>query len=122
MDRPAAYLVRGGSTDDASLLSDPPLTDEGIQQANEAADYLAVQGIGQLIYLPELAEKQFASIVANAVPQQSATDELYCPIVYVCYPSRKSTVLSALVMPGGIAEWNGESDIRPVFKSTVVPS
>lgn len=122
MDKPAAYLVRGGSTDNASLLFDPPLTTEGLQQACEAAGYLAIQGIGHIVYLEETAEKQLAALIATTVPRQKFTEELYAPTVFICYPSREKTILSSIVQPGGIAEWRGAEDIRAVFKSMQVPS
>lgn len=122
METPAAYLVRGGTTVSDTLLSDPELTEQGLREAYEAAEFLSIKGMGKLIYIDELAEKQFAAVIANGVPTIRTEDELYAPSVFVCYPARKDTPLSKLVAPGGIAEWYGDSDIRPIFKSIQLQS
>lgn len=68
LQSPMEYLVRVGETNrDFIALSDPPLSEAGIAQAEAVAEFLGYEGIGR-IEIPRngTAALQFARILKNA--------------------------------------------------------
>ena len=95
--KPIGYLIRVGNLDQAwPLLADKPLSQEGIEQSNAAADFFSMVEIG-CVRSPRLtAGLQMAEIITAAIsPVKDA------PQAFIYY--EEDMPVPSLLNPGGIA-------------------
>lgn len=105
------YLIRIGDTSkDFTALSDPPLSEEGMQQAQIVADFLGFEGISR-IEIPRngIAAIQFARVIQNAGIETGP----FFPAVKIMEMSKEVSPVG----PGGIIavymNENGEREFIP---------
>lgn len=93
MSQPIAYLVRVGSVDKSfPFLSDPALSQSGIQQAHEVREFFSASGMGPIRSLTTVAALQFAQQISLGI-----TTSHDLPPVIICEGDFMN-----LVRPGGI--------------------
>lgn len=101
MSDPVAYLVRVGSVDRSfPLLSDPPLSRDGVEQAERVREYFFASGIGHIRSTMTASGLQFADIVSSGF-----TPIHGFPQIIIC-----DTDLMNVVSPGGIIEVHQEGE------------
>lgn len=69
LTRPVSYLVRLGSLScEYPALSDPPLSQEGIEQARAVGEFFSVDGFGEIECPDTVAARQFVGIIMDSGP------------------------------------------------------
>lgn len=117
MDTPVAYLVRAGSPDTSfPLLSDPSLSQSGIEQAEAVREFFFASGIGPIQAVTSTSIMQFAQLISEGF---MPSKEL--PTVIVC--DETADPMMSMVYPGGIiAVYNDMGTLRYEPKLREVPA
>jgi hypothetical protein len=96
LQRPDVYLIRLGSTiPDYPALSDPPLSEDGIKQAHDVAEFFSYEGFSDIQVQPSMAAVQFADILKNS----GCTIAPNFPKVFILNGNNANV---SMVHPGGV--------------------